>query len=75
MKIDFEKLIQESGEPKLTKAQLARELVAGGYFKSEVSALNLMQYHKKGKAISCDLQLLIFLCKRFKKDTNEILQW
>ena len=38
MRIDFHKLIKQSGE-KLTKADLAREMVAKGIFRNQVSAL------------------------------------
>ena len=73
MKINFQKLIAESGES-LTKAQLAREMVAKGIFKNQVSAYNMIQFHERGEAKSIDYELLQFLMKRFKLTINQIIQ-
>lgn len=74
MKINFQKLIAESGE-QLTKAQLAREMVAKGIFKNQVSAYNMIQYHERGESKSVDYQLLNFLMARFNiNNMNEIIE-
>ena len=73
MKIDFQKIITQSGKP-LTKAQLAREMVAEGIFKNQVSAYNMMQYHERGEAKSIDYELLQYLMKKFNLTANQILQ-
>ena len=72
MKIDFQKIITSSGKP-LTKAQLAREMVAKGIFKNQVSAYNMMQYHERGEAKSIDYELLQYLMNRFDLTINQIL--
>ena len=72
MKIDFQKIITNSGEP-LTKAQLAREMVAKGIFKNQVSAYHIMQRHERGESYSIDYELLDFLMTRFHITLNEIL--
>jgi hypothetical protein len=74
MKIDFKKLIEESGE-KLTQVRLAREMFSKGIFNSERSAINMIQYHQTGKAKSCDYALLKYLVERFNRKGSEILQW
>ena len=73
MKINFQKIITESGEP-LTKAQLARELVAKGIFKNQVSAYNMIQFHERGEAKSIDYELLQYLMERFKLTASQIIQ-
>ena len=72
MRIDFQKIITNSGEP-LTKAQLAREMVAKGIFKNQVSAYNMMQYHERGEAKSIDYELLQYLMERFRLTASQIL--
>lgn len=72
MKIDFQKIITQSGEG-LTKAQLARELVAKGIFKNQVSAYNMIQFHERGEAKSIDYELLQYLIKRFNLTASQIL--
>ena len=74
MKIDFKKLIEESGE-KLTQVGLAREMFSEGLFNSEKSAINMIQYHQTGKAKSCDYALLKYLVERFNRKGTDILQW
>jgi hypothetical protein len=74
MKIDFTKLINESGE-KFSKAALAREMVAEGLFKTEKSAINMIQYHQAGHAKSCGWELLKYLSRRFKCPGSGIIQW
>jgi hypothetical protein len=72
MKIDFQKIITQSGEG-LTKAQLAREMVAKGIFKNQVSAYNMIQFHERGEAKSIDYELLQYLMKRFNLTASQIL--
>ena len=74
MRIDFEKLIQESGK-KMTKLSLAKEMFKAGLFKSQKSAINMINYHQNGKAKSVDLLLLKYLIKRFNKTAQEIINW
>lgn len=72
MKIDFQQIITRSGES-LTKAQLAREMVAKGLFKNQVSAYNMIQFHERGEAKSIDYELLQFLMKRFNLSITQII--
>ena len=72
MKINFQKIITNSGQP-LTKAQLAREMVAKGIFKNQVSAYNMIQFHERGEAKSIDYELLEFLKTRFNLTETQIL--
>jgi hypothetical protein len=72
MKINFQKIITESGQS-LTKAQLAREMVAQGIFKNQVSAYNMIQFHERGEAKSIDYELLQYLMKRFNLTASQIL--
>jgi hypothetical protein len=74
MRIDFEKLIRDSGE-KLTIVQLASEMAEEGLFKNKKSAYDIIWYHIKGKSKSCDWELLKYLCKRFNKKGTEIITW
>ena len=74
MRIDFEKLIQESGK-KMTKLSLAKEMFKAGLFKSQKSAINMINYHQNGKAKSVDLLLLKYLIKRLNKTAQEIINW
>jgi hypothetical protein len=74
MKINFEKLINESGE-KITKLSLAQEMFKEGLFKSRKSAINMLNYHQNGKARGCDWELIKYLCKRFNKQGSEIIDW
>ena len=73
MKINFQQIIANSGE-QLTKAQLAREMVALGIFKNQVSAYNMMQYHQRGEANSIDYELLEFLKRRFNLTTSQVIE-
>jgi hypothetical protein len=72
MRIDFKKIIQNSGES-LTKAQLAREMVSKGIFKNQTSAYLMMQYHERGDAKSVDFEMLNYLMKRFNLTACQIL--
>ena len=72
MKIDFQKIITNSGKP-LTKAQLARDMVAKGIFKTQVSAYHIIQYHERGEAKSIDYELLQYLMERFSLTASQIL--
>ena len=72
MKINFQNIITNSGEP-LTKSQLAREMVKAGIFKNQVSAYNMIQYHERGEAKSIDYDLLRYLMNRFGLTMNEII--
>ena len=74
MKIDIDKLIFERRGEKMTKRSLAKEMVAEGLFKNELSAANMLQYHRRGDAKGCDYLLLEFLCRRFDKKIEEIIQ-
>ena len=74
MKIDFDKLIQDSGE-KMTKLSLAKDMFKAGLFKSHKSAINMINYHQNGKAKSVDLLLLKYLIVRFNKTAQEIINW
>jgi FMN-dependent NADH-azoreductase len=77
MKIDFKALIQEWNEKhpddKLTRAKLAREMVAKDYFRSEMSALNMMYYHEQGCGKSVDDLLFRFISEKFGKTYEEIV--
>ena len=73
MKINFQEIITNSGQP-LTKAQLARDMVAKGIFKNQVSAYNMMQYHERGEAQSIDYELLQYLMERFHLTSNQIIK-
>jgi len=72
MRIDFHKLIKQSGE-KLTKADLAREMVAKGIFRNQVSAYQMLQYHERGKAKSIDYEFLKFLMQRFNLKLQDVI--
>ncbi|MCE5329992.1 hypothetical protein LLG07_06650 [bacterium] len=72
MRIDFHKLIKQSGE-KLTKADLAREMVAKGIFRNQVSAYQMLQYHERGEAKSIDYELLKFLMQRFNLKLQDVI--
>ena len=74
MKIDFNKLLKESGE-NLSKRKLAIEMTNAGLFKNLRSAENMIQYHQKGQMKSVDWALLVFLAQRFNKTGCEIIQW
>ena len=73
MKIDFQKIIADSGE-QLTKAQLARDMVAKGIFKNQTSAYSMIQYHERGEAKSIDFELLQYLMERFNKTASQIIE-
>jgi hypothetical protein len=64
VKIDINQIIQDSGE-NLTKLDLAKEAFRKGVFKSQKSAINMLNYNIKGRAKSLDDQLLSFLAGRF----------
>lgn len=72
MRIDFNKIIKESGKD-LTKAKLARDMVNAGIFKNQVSAYNMIQYHERGEAKSIDYQLLQYLMDYFDLTANQII--
>lgn len=72
-RINFQELITNSGQP-LTKAQLARDMVANGLFKNQVSAYNIIQYHERGEAKSIDYELLQYLMNRFNLTSNQIIK-
>jgi hypothetical protein len=78
MRIDFKLLIQEWNEnhpdDKLTRAKLAREMVAKDHFRSEMSALNMMYYHEQGCGKSVDDLLFCFISKKFSKTYEEIVK-
>ena len=74
MRIDFEKLIKDSGE-KLTKYKLAGEMADAGLFKNRKSAYDMILYHCSGKSKSCDWELLKYLIQRFNKTGCEIIRW
>ena len=57
MRIDFEKLIKDSGE-KLTKYKLAGEMADAGLFKNRKSAYDMILYNNAGKAKSLDIELI-----------------
>lgn len=73
MKIDFQRIITNSGQS-LTKAQLARDMVAEGIFKNQVSAYQMIQYNERGDAKSIDLSLLEYLMKRFNLTIDQIVK-
>ena len=72
MRIDFQKIITNSGQP-LTKADLAREMVAKGIFRNQVSAYQMLQYHERGEAKSIDYELLKFLMQRFNLKLQDVI--
>jgi hypothetical protein len=73
MRINFQRIITNSGKP-LTKAQLARDMVAEGIFKNQVSAYSMMQYHERGEAKSVDYELLLFLMDRFNLKIDQVIE-
>jgi hypothetical protein len=73
MRINFQEIITNSGQP-LTKAQLARDMVAKGIFKNQVSAYNMIQFHERGEAKSIDYELLQYLMKRFNLTASQIIK-
>ena len=85
MRINFYKLIHEYNKERgkaigldpisecLTKADLARELVAKGVINEYRSAINLMHFHQHGTMKSVDFKLLEFAKEKFGKTTDEIL--
>ena len=74
MKIDFEKLIKDSGEI-LTKYKLAGEMADAGLFKNRKSAYDMILYNNAGKAKSLDIELIKYLMVRFNKEAKDIIQW
>lgn len=74
MKIDFNILIQDSGE-KLTQADIAREMVNKGLFKSFRSAVNTIQRCNSGKTKGVSWDMIKFLVHRFKKPGSDIIKW
>ena len=72
MKIAFKELLKEAG---MSQMDLARELTAGGYFKTVQSAKTVIQYHLNGKYQSIDMGLLEYLMKRFDKTLCEIVKF
>ncbi len=77
MKIDFKKIItdwnKDHPEDRLSQTTLAREMVMNGIFKNEHSAINMMQYHSSGKALSIDYEMLTFLQERLQLTSADIL--
>ena len=57
---------------KLTKAELAREMVAKGCYKNEKSAVNALAYMEAGKSKGLDYALEVYLCEKFGKRLSEI---
>jgi hypothetical protein len=74
MKLELEKLINESGE-NLTVAKLAKEMASVGLFKNPKSAYDMLRYHIAGKSRSVDWELLKYLCKRFNRKGTDIISW
>ena len=74
MRIDFEKLIKDSGEI-LTKYKLAGEMADAGLFKNRKSAYDMILYNNAGKAKSLDIELIKYLMVRFNKEAKDIIQW
>jgi len=74
MRINFTKLISESGE-KLTKVQLAREMAAAGLFKNTRSAEITIQDIEHGRAKGIKWDLIRFLAARFNRPGSEIIEW
>jgi hypothetical protein len=72
MKIDFDRIIKNSGE-KISKRNLAEEMYQAGVFKSVISGINMMNYHERGEAKSIDYELLGFLMERFDLTKDEII--
>ena len=70
MRIDFDEILKGQ----ISKAQLARDLVAAGHFRSFEAARNCIQYHKRGLAKSIDFELLKYLEDRFNLKCDQILK-
>lgn len=70
MRIDFDEIL--NGE--ISKAQLARDLVAAGHFRSFEAARNCIQYHGKGQMKSIDFELLQYLMERFNLTASQIIK-
>jgi len=78
MKINFEKQIQDYNirNPKanLNKSKLARGLVVAEFYKSEVSALNMMRMAKKGECKTFSWDMLKWLAMFFDVNGNELIE-
>jgi len=73
MKIDFKKLIENSGE-QISMLRLAKDMTSQGLFRSVQSAYNCIWYHNTGRAKTIDLALLEYLSERFKLTTDKIIK-
>jgi hypothetical protein len=74
MKIDIKQIIKDSGEV-LSFSKLADEMADEGIYKNHKSAYDMLRYHQSGKAQGCDYKLVIYLCKRFNRKVENIIQW
>jgi len=73
MKIDFKKLIANSGE-QISMLSIAKDMASKGLFKSVQSAYNCIWYHNTGRAKSIDLALLEYLEDRFNLKCDQIIK-
>jgi len=79
MRINFDKQIQNYNirNPKanLNKSKLARGLVVAEFYKSEVSALNMMRMAKKGECKTFSWDMLKWLALYFKVKGRELIEF
>ena len=58
----------------ITQKGLAQEMANAGIFKNLLSAQSMIQYNIHGKAKSLDIDMIKFLCDRFKITINEVIE-
>jgi hypothetical protein len=76
MKLAIKEILKDHFEQTneyITQKMLADEMTKAGIFKNVHSAQNMLQYNITGKAKSLDIEIINFLCARFKKNINEII--
>jgi hypothetical protein len=73
-RMDIAKVLEESGE-NINFPKLAKEMSDAGLFKNPKSAYDMIRFNNSGKAKSLDFALLEYLCKRFNRKVENIIQW
>jgi len=76
MKINFTRLIQESGRSdRLTKKKVARALMDADFCSSVQSGEQMIQNLENGKAKSIKFDLITFLAEYFHCTGKNIIEW
>jgi len=76
MKINFTRLIQESGRSdRLTKKMIARALAEADFCSSVQSGEQMIQNLENGKAKSIKFDLITFLAEYFHCTGKNIIEW